>query len=371
MPRRTHFRRLLLPALVFQSAVIGGGYGTGRELVEFFLALGPWGGLLGICAAAAVFSAVSMATFELARMWRTFDYRRFFQRLLGPGWRLFELCYVVLLFIVLAVVAAAAGSIAEEAFGLGYWSGVALALAAMALLVAGGSGPLERFFAGWSFALYGVYLVFVVLCFREFGPSIREAFSTGGGPDGGTYLAGGWAGLRYAGYNLAVITPVLATLRRHETRSESLVAGALAGPVAMIPGLLFFLAMTGFSPALLGATVPANELLERLDSGTFQAVFQIVLFGTLVETGAAMIHGFNERVAGSLAEKGSASSWKLRLGVGAGALAVAAALSGFGLINLIALGYGTLTLGFIAVYVVPVLTYGVWLLVRQNSSAGG
>ena len=31
-----------------------------------------------------------------------------------------------------------------------------------------------------------------------------------------------------------------------------------------------------------------------------------------------------------------------------------------GLIDLIARGYGTLTLGFIAVYVIPVLTLGVW-----------
>ena len=31
------FRRYLLPGFVFEAAVIGGGYATGRELVEFFL----------------------------------------------------------------------------------------------------------------------------------------------------------------------------------------------------------------------------------------------------------------------------------------------------------------------------------------------
>ena len=38
----------LLPGFIFQSVVIAGGYGTGRELVEFFLTQGPLGGLLGI-----------------------------------------------------------------------------------------------------------------------------------------------------------------------------------------------------------------------------------------------------------------------------------------------------------------------------------
>ena len=41
-------------------------------------------------------------------------------------------------------------------------------------------------------------------------------------------------------------------------------------------------------------------------------------------------------------------------------LGIATVISSFGLIGLIAQGYGTLTLGFIVVYVIPVLTVGVW-----------
>jgi uncharacterized membrane protein YkvI len=43
----------------------------------------------------------------------------------------------------------------------------------------------------------------------------------------------------------------------------------------------------------------------------------------------------------------------------------AAGLSGFGLVTLIARGYGTLTWAFLLVYVVPVLTLGVWKLRRH------
>lgn len=41
------FKTYLLPGLVFQSVIIGGGYGTGREIAEFFLSHGAFGGLLG------------------------------------------------------------------------------------------------------------------------------------------------------------------------------------------------------------------------------------------------------------------------------------------------------------------------------------
>ena len=37
-----------MPGLVFQGVLIGGGYGTGREIVEYFMQWGPLGGLLGL-----------------------------------------------------------------------------------------------------------------------------------------------------------------------------------------------------------------------------------------------------------------------------------------------------------------------------------
>ena len=61
------FRRYLLPGFVFEAAVIAGGYATGRELVEFFLPAGPWGGLLGMVVSMLFWSAVLMISFELAR----------------------------------------------------------------------------------------------------------------------------------------------------------------------------------------------------------------------------------------------------------------------------------------------------------------
>ena len=39
-------RVYVVPGAVFQSVMIGGGYGTGREIVEFFTSFGLLGGLL-------------------------------------------------------------------------------------------------------------------------------------------------------------------------------------------------------------------------------------------------------------------------------------------------------------------------------------
>ena len=100
------FQRYLLPGFAFKAVVIGGGYATGRELAEFFLASGPAGGLLAIGLAMLIWSLVCALTFLFARAFAAFDYRSFFAALLGPFWLLFEIVYVLLMILVLAVMAA-------------------------------------------------------------------------------------------------------------------------------------------------------------------------------------------------------------------------------------------------------------------------
>ena len=156
-------------------------------------------------------------------------------------------------------------------------------------------------------------------------------------------------------------------LREHESRRDTLVAGALTGPIAMIPALLFVMAMIGEYPAILDQSVPSNQILEVLGSRWFQITFQVVLFGTLVETGTGLIHAVNERIAGLLEDRRRTMEEWVRPTVAVAFLLLATAISRFGLVGLIARGYGTLTLAFIAVYVIPVLTLGVWKIRRHGS----
>ncbi len=100
--RWSTFQKYLLPGFVFQSVIIAGGYGTGREIVEFFLSYGPLPGLLGmVLITTVIFSLVAAISYELARRFRLYDYRSFFKRLLGPAWVLFELAYITLMFLVI------------------------------------------------------------------------------------------------------------------------------------------------------------------------------------------------------------------------------------------------------------------------------
>lgn len=353
-PRSASFKRYLLPGLIFQSVVIAGGYGTGRELVEFFLRHGPLTGLAGMAVSTVVWSAVCAASFEFARTFRAYDYRSFFRELLGGGWFTFEVCYFALLAIVLAVIAAAAGSILEESFGLPYAVGVLGIMGAVAFLVFRGSATIEGVLSTWSLVLYGVYFLVFVWSFKFFGTEIAAAF-------GGSDFRSDWAvaGVRYAAYNLAVVPAILFALHEVKTRRQALTAGLLAGPIGIIPAALFFVAMSGHYPAIVDETVPANFLLDALGSRGLQIVFQVVLFGTLIETGTGLIHAVNERVAATYRESGRDMPRALRPTIATALLLAGAGLASFGLIELIARGYGTLTWAFLGVFVLPILTWGI------------
>ncbi len=207
---------------------------------------------------------------------------------------------------------------------------------------------------------YGGYTLFVIWCFNDFGESIINNFKQ-------YPVNSGWfiGGISYAGYNLAAIPAVLFCLRHISTRKQAIAAGLLAGPLAMNPALLFFIAMIGFYPLIGEQPVPIHFLLTQLDAVIFPIVFQIILFGTFIETGTAMIHSFNERVAHFLQERNQTYPAWIRSATEIFVLTCAIYLaSEIGLIGLIGAGYGTLTWVFIILIVLPLLTTGLWKIIK-------
>ena len=356
------WQRYLLPGFVFQSMVIAGGYGTGRELVEFFLNFGPTGGLLGMClVSTVVWSAVCAVTFELARMTKSYEYRSFARVLLSRAWWLYEVCYLVIMIIVLSVIAAAAGTITQNLFSVPYLVGVFLMMVSVGFLVLKGTALVEKFLSFWSLVLYAVYITFLVACLTKFGGDIQSGLALG-------EVKPGWfqGGIEYAAYNVGTLPAILFTIRHLERRKEAVTAGLLAGPIAILPGFFFYISMIGFYPSIVSETVPSIVLLEALGSRAFLLVFQIMLLGTLVETGTALIHAFNERLASSFEDKQRTLPDGVRPVVAVVLLALAALLAQVGLEELISKGYGTVTYGFWLIYLVPVLTWGLVRVVRSR-----
>lgn len=362
----SRFQRLLLPGFAFKAVVIGGGYATGRELAEFFMPSGPRGGVLGMLLAMLIWSAVCAMTFLFARAAKAHDYLSFFKALLGPFWPVFELAYVLLLVLILAVFGAAAGAIGAALFGWPTLIGTLCLVVGIALFTTFGNAAVERLFKWVTFFLYGVYAVFVVLALSKFGEHVVANFAA---PTPTTDWVLG--GLTYAGYNIIGAVVILPVVRHMRSNRDAIIAGLLAGPLAMLPALLFFVCMVAYYPQIAAQTLPSDFLLQRLDLPFFHLLFQLMIFAALLESGTGAVNAINERVAAAYRSRSQQVLPRAaRLGIASvlliGSIFIA---DGFGLVALIAKGYRALAWIFLAVYVLPLMTWGAWLLWRGKVRA--
>jgi uncharacterized membrane protein YkvI len=358
------FQRFLLPGFALKAVIIGGGYATGRELAEYFVPAGPWGGLSGMLLATLIWSVVAALTFALARKMSAYDYRAFFEGLLGPGWIAFEIAYLIFVILILAVFGAAAGAIGAATFGWPELAGSVLLAASIVAFTAFGTGIVETLFKYASMLIYGVYALFLVFALASFGGLIANGFAAAP-PPSGNWVAGG---ITYASYNIVGAVVILPVLRHLTSQRDAVIAGVIAGPLTMLPAILFFVAMMAFYPAIGAETLPSDFLLRQMAVPGFHVLFQLMIFAALLESGVGAIHAINERVSGVVEARGRPPlGTAVRAAIGSavlvGCMFVAARI---GLVDLIASGYRFLAWLFLGVFVLPLLTIGVWRLLRPS-----
>jgi uncharacterized membrane protein YkvI len=357
------FHVYIIPAAVFTSVVMGGGYGTGREVVEFFTGYGLLGGLCGIAVSACVFSVVLACTYEFARVFQVYDYRSFFSKLIGPFWICFEVLYLLLFLLVLGVVGSAAGSILEEEFGVSRLFGMAAVLVLVVALVYFGRQAVEKVLTLWSIGMYLVFVVYFVQVVDRSEFDIYRAITRGTAQTG--WL---WGGVLYAMYNLAIAPVLLFSTRAVQTRREAIAAGIIAGVAVMLPALLFHVSYAVGYPAVLKEPVPNYWMISRYTTPLLLGVFLIALLGTLVETGAGLVQGLIERIESAVcADEGGTLGHPARAAIAAVTLALGGLLGSMGIVALVAQGYSALSVGFALVYIIPVCTLGVAQVMKANS----
>ncbi len=353
----------LIPGAVMQSVMIGGAYGTGREMTQYFTQYGMLGGLLGLGVSATCIAVVFSLSIEVARRFRVFDYRSFAKVLLGPAWFFFELIAVALMLLVIAVITAAAGALLADQYGIPRWVGSGVTFVAVVGLVVSGRGWVMKVLASWSLLLYAIFAAYLAAVFWLMDPTAAGAQSD---------INAGWAisGVQYAMYNVAAIPIVLYACRSVETSRQAVAAGSIGALIGIVPAVMLHLSFAVDYPQIVNAELPVYRILGLLDRPLLTTVYLFIIFGTFVETAAGNIQGIVERVNGALQERRRPSLTTFQGGAIAVAMMIAAiAMSGFGLIALVARGYGALAWGFLLFYALPLVTVGVYRLIGHSKGS--
>lgn len=111
-----------LIAMAYMSVVIGGGFASGREVIEFFTGYGVWG-IGGSIIAAFLFAFVGMQIAQISSRMQAKSHNQVLTRLFGEtGGALVDYLLIFFLYGVGVIMLAAAGATFEQQFG---WSTLA------------------------------------------------------------------------------------------------------------------------------------------------------------------------------------------------------------------------------------------------------
>lgn len=366
-PTARFIRVYLVPAAVYQSVIVGGGYGTGREVVEFISSYGAMGGLAGIAIVVLCMFVVLAATFECARVFRSYDYRHFFKQLIGRGWVLYEALFMTLLLIVLAVVLSAASTLILDMVGIPKAATVIGIIAIVTWVIHFGAGFVERLLSVWA-ALVSLFLIVILaLTVGNHGDALGQALAEGG-MEPGWWLSAG----QFALYNLSIVPVLLYAIADIQTRKEAIISGAVAAVSGAWPAFAMHLTFLGNTPEILTEALPMFRIVGELAVPGLMGIYVVILLGTIVQTAIGSLQGLGDRLDGWLADtKGTALSPRGRAAIGASALVISSLLSMVGVIKLVANGYGTLAWGFLAIYILPLLTTGIWKIRKSQGGPAG
>ena len=367
------YAKYILPGVLLQSVLIGGGYATGREIYSYGAKYGAMGWISGL-AIGIGFALFAFLTFEICRIYKVYDYKNYIKKVIGPLWPIMDILTILIAILLIAVMAAATGSIFEEV-GLPNILGSVFIVLICGLLNFKGARFIEKFESIGTVLLYAGYILFTILVLVKRGGNIPEVFST---MNTSSYngnvtipLCIG-TGILYVAYNINSIPMGMFSLTRQTKRKETLISGIIAGALMVIPWFLSYFAMMCFygDTSIVGpdVTTPWMEMIRAVSKGPWLLVlFSVVMGWTLVETATGCIHMIIDRFDVAMSEKGKTKLSDAKRGmVTVITLAAALILSRIGVVTLIEKGYSYISYGFILFYLLPTLIVGGYKIIKHR-----
>lgn len=271
-------------ALTYVGAVVGAGFASGREILQFFAAFGEKG-LWGLLVAGAFFSMLGGAVLWLVQREQVADYRQLLVLVCGPKpGRMAEALTTAFLFGGLCVMMSGLGTLLGRQFGVAFELG--LGLAGFAVLI-----PLLGDVRGimWvnSVLMSFLALLLTAMFVTELPAGVLQAWR-----DVPVSAAGNWgfSGLLYFSYNSLIALVILSSLgpalQGRRAVCEGMIGGVLlAGLAAMITLLLF-----KYHPGSFGQELPMVHI-SSLRGSAVEKAYAAALAGAMLTTALANAFG--------------------------------------------------------------------------------
>ena len=279
-------------AAVYVGTIVGAGFATGKEIVEFFTQYGLYG-LFGIVIAGYIFIFTGMKIMLISSRIGATTYEEFNQFLFGKKVAgIINVFFLIMLIGVTAVMVSGSGAVFEEQLGIeksiGSWS--TIILATIVLLMG-----MKGVFTVNSFVV-PIMVGFSILLFI-YSFASGDFFSLASEiPEQGLTLKMIFSPFAYTAFNLALSQAVLVPVAFEVNDEKTIRQGAVLGGV-----LLTVILLTGhFSlmtlPDVTYFEIP-SAVLMKTQAGHLYWIFILVIYGEIFTSVIGNIYGLQRQIS--------------------------------------------------------------------------
>jgi uncharacterized membrane protein YkvI len=291
---------VLRVAATYTGTVVGAGFASGQELMQFFVSFGA-AGLLGICLAGILFAWLGSYILELGHRLRATGYHQILRYSCGSRiGGILDFITVFFLFGSLTIMFAGAGTVGRDYLEVSYTTGLlAIAAVVAATVMTGMKGiSLVNTLVTPLLVISTVIIGIRSLVYHGISPDIL-AIPARAPSDG---MAAHWAlsALLYVSYNLILGATVLAPLGcQIRDRSARMYGGLLGGLILMLLGLFVVVIIILHCPAVLDYEVPMLYVSDLQNELTHTG-YAVMLIKAMYSTAMASLYGCTAKLAGAL-----------------------------------------------------------------------
>jgi uncharacterized membrane protein YkvI len=278
--------KVLQIAFTYMGTVVGAGFATGQEILQFFTRFGIWGSLT-ITIATALFIWLGAKMMLIAAEIKAKSYEDLNKVLFGEAaGRWISFFMLIILLGVTAVMLAGAGSVFSEHLNVSYQSGLLVTIAACFFLLKKGMNAILTINV-IVVPIMLLFTLFVVIDTLRTPGADRFLFLTS---DYSPWAA--WAApFLYTAFNLSMSQAVLVPLGAGAADRRTIVAGAWVGGIGI--GLLLLAGHVALSARMPGITqyaIPMGGIARQLGSG-LQWIYLFLIFAEIFSTLIADVYG--------------------------------------------------------------------------------
>lgn len=291
----SNIKNILGIAMAFVGVVVGAGFASGQEILQFFSSFGYWG-LLGGVVSGLCFTILGMAVGELSQVSVSHSFKEGLYLICGPRMGVVvDIMITFFMYAIAVVMFAGGGSLMEQQWGVpAQYGSIAVMLITVLIVFL----RVDRVMAFIGSVTPILVLMMIFLCIyswntRDLPLEELDVIAHTKPQGAGHWLVGS---LLYVSYNMVVGAPFLMIAGAQATSRRNALLGGLVG--GLLLGFLIVLIGAGVFGRIdtIGSAALPMLMLATEQSKLLGTIMSVVIFAMILTTSVGVLYSFSARI---------------------------------------------------------------------------